>query len=186
MCDTFTIEVDDSEILLGNGRVDLSVDKWCHTVCELRRAQAEIERLRERIKEWDRTLRASVPEDLRGATSPVGCVQNYIVRLEQRIGELEALHCETVEEINVQDGIFITTDQIDAAWGFVSEESACGIADDESFSLAVFAKVGIVRCGRCGSGPAIAVDHCLHCGKFEQVFSALEANDELVQEKAKD
>ena len=60
MCDTFTIEVDDSEILLGNGRVDLSADKWCHTVCELRRAQAEIERLQQRIERYEAVLREIV------------------------------------------------------------------------------------------------------------------------------
>ena len=50
---TFEIEVDDSEIFLGNGRVDLSADKWCHTVCELLRAKKKIKRLR---GERDRAL----------------------------------------------------------------------------------------------------------------------------------
>jgi hypothetical protein len=31
----------------------------------------------------DRILRASVPEQFKGATSPIGAVQNYIVELEQ-------------------------------------------------------------------------------------------------------
>jgi len=55
MGDTFTMEVDDSEILLGNGRVDLSAYKWCHTVCELQRAHRRIEKLEQfsiDLSEW--------------------------------------------------------------------------------------------------------------------------------------
>jgi cell division septum initiation protein DivIVA len=48
--------------------------------------------LRERREDIYRILRASVPEDLREVTSPVGCVQNYIVKLEARVEELEEMN----------------------------------------------------------------------------------------------
>ena len=45
MCGEFTMEVDDSEIIVGNGRVDLSQKKWMQAVNEIRRLRARVEEL---------------------------------------------------------------------------------------------------------------------------------------------
>jgi len=103
MSDTFTIEVDDSEILLGNGRVDLSADKWCHTVCELNRAQVEIERLR---GDLDQTCEKK---------------DSIIWTLRQRIAELEKQNDERLKIWN--KSITVDRAQIDAAWGRITLDS---------------------------------------------------------------
>lgn len=53
MSNELTIEVDDSEIILGNGRVDLSGEKWAQTINEIRRLTAENERLEWMVNEAD-------------------------------------------------------------------------------------------------------------------------------------
>lgn len=52
---------------------------------------AEIDRLRAERAERESILRASVPEEFDGCTSPVGAVQGYIATLEQAVGDAEAI-----------------------------------------------------------------------------------------------
>ena len=54
------------------------------TICRLR-TKAELEK---QLADWDRILRASVPERWKLCTSPVGAVQSYIGELEQRLQAL--------------------------------------------------------------------------------------------------
>ena len=62
----------------------------CKAADELRRleAEAEVQALRSELQKNDRMLRASVSDQWKGCTSPVGAVQAYIAELE---AELQAL-----------------------------------------------------------------------------------------------
>lgn len=44
-----------------------------------------IKELEQQLSDQDRVLRATVPERHKSASSPVGCVQNYIGELEQQL-----------------------------------------------------------------------------------------------------
>ena len=118
-------------------------------------AIAEIERLREEAKDTDRILRASVPEEFRKATSPVGCAQNYIVSLEQRIEELEKLDPDALTkatnalfQVLREDGYHIfTAAKIDAAWELVEWHRTRGAVMSARDMERALEKFGIERDG---------------------------------------
>ena len=84
--------------------------------------------------------------------------------LLERIEELERLHRETVEEINAQDGLFITDAQIDAAWKFVNE---CGPRVRAPILHALNVFFGIVRCEGCvGKGKWNIDTNCGATGQY--------------------
>ena len=93
-----------------------------------------------------------------------GRAADEIERLRKRIEELEKLHRETVEEINAQDGLFITDAQIDAAWKFVNE---CGPRVRAPILHALNVFFGIVRCEGCvGKGKWNIDTNCGATGQY--------------------
>lgn len=65
--------------------------------------------------------------------------------LLKRIAELEELQRETVEEINSQKGVFITDNQIDAAWAFLQDHETIASPTSDAIHM-VLEMLGIVRC----------------------------------------
>ena len=57
--------------------------EWEKCVNEIDRLSSIEDRLTKELANQDRILRASVPEEFKHATCPVGCVQNYIAHLER-------------------------------------------------------------------------------------------------------
>jgi hypothetical protein len=140
-----------------------------------REAADEIERLRRKVDELNETIEFLDP--------PYGIyeIQDQLDEANERIEELESPYSVVLDRsvppapsLTIfgdaqRDTHIITHEQIKEAWKYANgvKESLQTRPD----AIEALAKLGIVRCGRCGSGPAIAVDHCLYCGKFEQVFS---------------
>ena len=66
-------------------RTDLEQYSRWELIALVRDLEEKIRRQEKRIAEWDRLLRASVPERWKNCTSPVGSVQSYIAELEYDI-----------------------------------------------------------------------------------------------------
>jgi hypothetical protein len=134
------------ELCMTIGRIRLS---WEGQEQRIRNLTDEIERLREAIRTKGKSLREC---------------QQAIARRNQRIEELELQ-----DERMIPDGCcLITTEQIDAAWGFLDDLSDTEVSFfwDKVIQI-VLEKLGIVRCpavpNGCGGTGLSLGDTCPDC-----------------------
>lgn len=116
-------------------------------------------------------INESLRAELRDQEVTISDLRSQLAAKDKLIEELETLHRELVEEINAQDGVFITNAEIGAAW----EKRASLVPYGDNWAMgyeAALEDLGIVACPECGGFGEVGVPHVPHhrecplCAKY--------------------